>query len=250
MNLTQYRESAPEQLRTDDLMRSMPLSGKNALDIGARDGHFSLLMAQRFDRVVALDLTLPNISHPKVNCVAGNAADLQFADDSFDFVLCAEVLEHIPPQILSKVCAELQRVCSGQLLIGVPFRQDIRVGRTTCRACGGINPPWGHLNCFDEKSLAQLFSDCTVTSVSMIGQNNESTNALSTQLMDWAGNPYGTYEQDETCIHCSQALMAPSNRGFGQKVLSKLGFWSRRATERFQGVHGNWIHMQLEKTHR
>ena len=103
MNLTQYRESAPEQLRTDDLMRSMPLSGKNALDIGARDGHFSLLMAQRFDRVVALDLTLPNISHPKVNCVAGNAADLQFADDSFDFVLCSKGKSHQRPNLLQSI---------------------------------------------------------------------------------------------------------------------------------------------------
>ncbi len=221
MNLTEYRNSPSEKLRTADLLSLMPTAGELALDIGARDGYFSLLLAERFEKVIALDLTMPEISHPKVECVMGNAAKLEFSDSSIDFVFCAEVLEHIPTAILAAVCKELKRVCRGKILIGVPYKQDTRIGRTTCFSCMKMNPPWGHVNTFDEEKLAELFPNCKVEAISFVGKNSEHTNALSSLLMDWAGNPYGTYEQDEPCIHCGSPLISPPPRNFCKKVLTK-----------------------------
>lgn len=247
MNLSEYRNSTNERKRTDDLLSLMPASGKAALDVGARDGHFSLLLAQRFDKVVALDLEKPFVSHPKVECVQGNAADLAFADASFDFVFCAEVLEHIPSGILAAVCRELERVCGGRLLIGVPYRQDLRAGRTTCQACGGKNPPWGHVNSFDERRLAGLFPRCTIEATTFVGRSTGQTNALSCALMDLAGNPYGTYVQEEACIHCGAAVGPAPERNLGQKVLTKLAFFARDATAMFATPRGNWIHVLLSR---
>jgi hypothetical protein len=122
-------------------------------DIGAREGCFSRLLADRIDEVVTLDLEMPRIEHDRVRCVAGDATALQFDDGSFDAVLCAEVLEHIPPPGLQRACEEIARVTCGIAVIGVPFRQDTRVGRTTCAQCGRPNPPWGHVNEFDEPRL-------------------------------------------------------------------------------------------------
>ena len=45
--------------------------GKSALDIGARDGHFSILLTEFFDKVTALDLLKPNISSSRITCVQG-----------------------------------------------------------------------------------------------------------------------------------------------------------------------------------
>ena len=101
----------------------MPASGRQALDIGARDGHFSLLMAERFEHVVALDLSIPNVVHPKVTCQQGNAADLMFDERAFDFVFCAEVLERVPLDVLPRVCKEIERVANDAILIGVPYRR-------------------------------------------------------------------------------------------------------------------------------
>jgi SAM-dependent methyltransferase len=230
MNLSDYRASALEKQRTTDLLGLMPQTGQMALDIGARDGHFSQLLAQNFQSVVALDLEKPRFEHPKVECVQGNAARLQYADGTFDFVFCAEVLEHIPPDLLPQVCHEIQRVCSGKVLIGVPYRQDIRVGRSTCQSCGGKNPPWGHVNHFDEKKLSALFSSCNVERMSFVGSRVEQTNALACWLMDWAGNPYGTYTQEEPCIHCGQALGAPPERSLGKKILTRMAFLAQRWT--------------------
>ncbi len=247
LDLSAYRASPAERRRTQDLLDLIPGRGELALDIGARDGHFSHLLAQRFDKVVALDLQRPRIDHPRIECLQGDAAALQFASESIDFVLCAEVLEHIPPHLLGEVCAELQRVSADKILIGVPYRQDIRVGRTTCQACGGKNPPWGHVNSFDEHRLAALFDQCTVTATSYVGQTTDSTNALSCLLMDLAGNPYGTYKQEEPCIHCGARLAPPPPRDLPKKVLTRLAFWSRAATTALQAPRPNWIHMLLTK---
>lgn len=247
MDLTNYRASSTEQQRTADLLRLMPTKGGNALDIGARDGHFSRLMTDRFEAVTALDLTEPNIAHPKIQCVEGDAAKMPFPDGSFDFVFCAEVLEHVPKMILQEVCQEIERVASHRILIGVPFKQDIRVGRTTCSSCGAPNPPWGHVNSFDERRIAKLFSRCEVEAVSFVGINTARTNWLSTSLMDFAGNPYGTYDQEEACVHCGHQLKPPPTRSPAQLIATKCAFWSRKVTEKFAKPQGNWIHAILRR---
>lgn len=247
MDLSVYRASASEQERTRDLLALAPVRGATALDIGARDGHFSVRLAERFDRVIALDLTRPTIVHPRVVCVEGNAAKLEFADDSVDFVFCAEVLEHIPPTILPTVCRELERVCRGDILIGIPYKQDLRIGRTTCSSCGGKNPPWGHVNTFDEQRLRRLFPRCVVRSTTFVGRKSEATNALAVALMDLAGNPFGTYAQEEPCIHCGRSLTAPRERTLNQQVLTKLAFIAQRASSNFARPRGNWMHMLFAK---
>lgn len=247
MSLSEYRASPSELQRTDDLLKLMPESGIIAIDIGARDGHFSVLMTKRYEQVVALDLTQPQIFHPQVQCVEGDATQLEYNDNYFDLVFCSEVLEHIPSDLLTKACSELERVSKQHLLIGVPYRQDLRVGRTTCYTCMKPNPPWGHVNAFDEKRLAALFPNCTVEATSYVSTNKESTNALASKLMDWAGNPYGTYVQEECCIHCGEKLKQPPPRSFVQKVLTKLAFWTQNLTQRYHKPHPNWIHVLLVK---
>ena len=109
------------------------------------------------------------------------------------------------------------------------------------------NPPWGHVNSFDERAIRDLFPDTLVDSISFVGTNSERTNALSTALMDLAGNPCGTYSQDEPCVHCGQPLSPPPERNFTKKVLTKLAYWSRNGTAIFAKPHGNWIHMLLSQ---
>jgi ubiquinone/menaquinone biosynthesis C-methylase UbiE len=139
MGIEEERTSAFELARTADLMRLVPKNRSSVLDVGARDGHFSKLLTQDFQAVVALDLEKPGFSHPGVRTVAGNITRLEFADNAFYCVFCAGVLEHISE--LSRACAELRRVARYEVLIGVRYKQDTRVRRVTCRACGRPGPP-------------------------------------------------------------------------------------------------------------
>jgi SAM-dependent methyltransferase len=244
-DLTAYRASPKEQERVADLMRLVPRGLSSALDIGARDGFLSRLLAQRVERVTALDLEQPTFVHPGVQCVAGDATQLDFPGESFELTLCAEVLEHIPA--IERACSEIARVTGQYLIIGVPYRQDIRHGRLTCRHCGHINPPWGHVNSFDERKLARLFPTFDVASTSFVGSSRERTNWLAMKLMDYAGNPYGTYHQDEGCTACGRRMPPPAERSLAQKVATKAAYHLQRAHTAVSQPHGNWIHMLLKR---
>jgi hypothetical protein len=246
-DLAGYRASPREQRRAADLIALMPPAGASALDVGARDGHLSRLMVERYARVVALDLTQPSIDHPRIECRQGDATKLPFDDASFDCVLCAEVLEHIPAQSLAAACRELTRVARQAVVIGVPYKQDLRSGRTRCRRCGGVNPPWGHLNAFDEPRLSELFEPLAAARISYVGSTRQFTNRVSAALMDFAGNPFGTYEQDEPCVHCNEALTPPTARNGAQKVATRLAFILDSVQRRFSAAHANWIHIRFEK---
>jgi SAM-dependent methyltransferase len=246
-DLTTYHERESERLRTSDLLALSSHASGSALDIGARDGHFAHLLADRFDRVTALDLTLPEVADPRIDCVAGDVTKLPFADDSFDLVVCAEVLEHIDPPLLRAASSELIRVTRGHLLIGVPYKQDTRVGRTTCIACGARNPPWGHLSTFDEVRLRELFGAMAVVRTSFVGVDDNATNFISSSLMDLAGNPYGTYGQDELCTACGNRLLQPPRRRFHQRILTRAAHWSLWLTKPFKPRHPTWIHLLLCK---
>jgi SAM-dependent methyltransferase len=244
-DLEKYRASEKEKSRTEDLLNILPKGRRTILDVGARDGRFSKLLTAYFEEVTALDLQKPAFDIPGVVAVAGDVTQLPFPADSFDCVFCTEVLEHV--RDIEKACSELARVAKHELILGVPFRQDIRLGRTTCRTCGKVNPPWGHVNSFEEDTLPARFPDWQIVSQSFVGTSKEATNALSTFLMDLAGNPWGTYSQDETCIHCGASLKPPRNRTFWQRICC----WLAIRINRFQALwirpHGNWIHLVLTK---
>lgn len=247
MDLTDYRNSALEQARIDDLMSLLPQAGESVLDVGARDGYLSKRLASHFTRVTALDLEMPSIDHAGVTCVKGDITALRFPDSSFDLVFCAEVLEHIPPQLLPTACRELARVSASHVLVGVPYRQDIRLGRTTCYTCGKISPPWGHVNSFDQQRITALFPGLYVVGQSFVGKSDAATNTVSTWLMDLAGNPYGTYDQEEACGHCGAKLLPPPERTLAQKVATRLAFIMLWMQKPFLKAHGNWIHVLLKK---
>lgn len=247
MDLTDYRNSVSEKERVNDLMALLPGAMDSVMDIGARDGFISRLLAERADRVTALDLELPVIEHPRVHCVKGDVTALDFDDGVFDLVFCAEVLEHIPGAILQNACDEMARVSRRYVLIGVPYKQDIRLDRTTCRACGKTNPPWGHVNSFDEARLKNHFPGFKIVKASFVGMTSSGTNFLSCRLMDWAGNPFGTYAQQEPCVHCGAALAAPPKRSLFQKGLTRAGVYVRKIQAPFLRPHPKWMHILFEK---
>lgn len=238
-----YRASPREQARFSDLMRLIPSGLHSALDIGARDGYMSKALAGKVDRVTALDLDKPSFTAPRVTCVQGDATALQFPDRHFDLVFCAEVLEHIPTRLLDKACAELSRVAGQYVLIGVPYKQDIRKDQTTCYHCGAVNPPWAHVNSFDERRLQALFPHLEVEKITYVETAGPDTNGLSAALMNFAGNPYGTYGQEEPCVHCGHKLTPPPPRNLAQKVATKGAVWLNRIQDAVTTRHANWIHV-------
>jgi hypothetical protein len=242
-----WRNTEIEKARVANLMAMLPTGVGTAVDIGARDGFISSQLADRGVAVTALDLEKPQIDDVRINCVKGDATALEFEAGHFDLVFCAEVLEHIPSALLEKACAELARVSRRHLLIGVPYQQDLRLDRSTCSSCGKTNPPWGHVNSFDEARLGALFPSCRVAKRSFVGQTRAATNFISSHLMELAGNPYGTYVQEEPCIHCDATMTAPATRTLMSRLLAKGAVLAGKVQAPFVRERPKWIHVLLEK---
>jgi SAM-dependent methyltransferase len=244
VDLTAYRATERERERTQSLLRLL-VPGDSVLEIGARDGHFSKLLPDYFREVTALDLTKPQFDIERVRTVAGDVRSLEFEDRSFDCVFCTEVLEHVNG--LDQATAEIRRVAKKRIIIGVPYCQDIRWGRTTCKNCLEVSPGWGHVHSFDERKLMRLFPEFSLQTREFVSSNKERTNALSTWLFDLAGNPWGKYNDEDKCLHCGSTLTSPVLRNLPQRGCSALA----TALNQLQGLFVKpwplWIHLALQR---
>jgi ubiquinone/menaquinone biosynthesis C-methylase UbiE len=246
IDLKKYPLEEWDQIRVADLMRILPKDGKTVLDVGALWGYCSELLTQYFESVTALDLDQPTWEFPGVVTVQGDITQLQFGDNSFDCVFCAEVLEHITQ--LEKAASELVRVARKYVVIGVPFEQDLRVSRLTCPNCGRTTPRYGHVNSFSEDKLKRLFGTLTPVTVSFIlPQKQARTNALSAWLMDLAQNPDGPYDQLEPCCHCGGRLRPPLNRSPIERGCSFVARGINRLQSRFTPPKPGWMHVVFRK---
>ena len=78
--------------------------------------------------------------------VAASLLHLPFADDSFDFVVCADTLKFVEPSLRARAVAELARVCRLRLLISMPcgpmaMQGEQEMAATVRRAGQGV-PYW------------------------------------------------------------------------------------------------------------
>jgi 2-polyprenyl-3-methyl-5-hydroxy-6-metoxy-1,4-benzoquinol methylase len=76
------------------------LEGKTLLDAGCGTGWFSRAACARKSHVTSMDLGEQLLARVKDKCestrVIGSVLDIPFRDGTFDYVVCSEVIEHIP----------------------------------------------------------------------------------------------------------------------------------------------------------
>lgn len=114
------------QSRLASIMRNVG-TGKRVLNLGCGDGYYNLHLAKRFKEVIASDVNETDLAIAKQNYhqsnvvyVVASATDLPFPDNHFDYIVCADVLEHIKDH--KKAIREIARVLkkNGTAIITVP----------------------------------------------------------------------------------------------------------------------------------
>ena len=135
-----------------------PLAPQSVLDAGCGEGETldrigSLLPG----KVTGIDLNPESVAFtaeriPNGEFSVADITALPFEDDSFDLVLCLEVLEHIPDP--APALAELARVCRGDIVLSVPSEPWFRLGSL---ARGKYLSGWGnhpeHVNHWNPRSF-------------------------------------------------------------------------------------------------
>jgi len=89
------------------LLARHPLAGKRFLDLGAGEGYLTAKLCELLERngqqpaeaVTACDLYPETFLLPDIQCTAADFnSRIPFEEKSFDFIVCQEVIEHIPNQ--------------------------------------------------------------------------------------------------------------------------------------------------------
>lgn len=115
--------------------------GKVVLDVGCAQGNFSLALAERGYRVVAMDLRrsylqylLLKHEHGSVNRIAASVESFPFKPTTFDVILLGEILEHVAyPEQLIGLAASLLRP-TGILVATTPNGERLHTGLPTLSA--------------------------------------------------------------------------------------------------------------------
>jgi SAM-dependent methyltransferase len=132
-HLSRRRYRSSEEYRTFQLFQASLLitylqsnglvfQGKQVLDVGCSTGAYSQLFTQEGASVHSLDIEV----HPMLatgvrgSMVVGDALELPIANDQFDFVFCASLIEHVPDP--GHLLGELYRVLrtGGRCYVGFP----------------------------------------------------------------------------------------------------------------------------------
>lgn len=144
-----------------------------ALECGFGAGVYLPALAENYREVVATDLDQAHLDHarplldryPNLHLVADDITESRLAEQSFDLVLCSEVLEHIPDT--ERVIDGLRRLLApgGILLLSTPQRHSLMelackvaflpgVIDLVRRIYGEAIFETGHINLLTERELA------------------------------------------------------------------------------------------------
>ncbi len=133
----------------------------NILDVGCGSAWLAKYYTDKNVNVVSLDLSKINVQKAKeiipdkyhIPLVA-DSFTLPFKNNSFDFVVASEIIEHvIDPKLFA---AELFRVIKpkGKLIITTPYKEKLRY--YLCIHCNKKTPVHAHIHSFNEHNLCKL----------------------------------------------------------------------------------------------
>ncbi len=115
-----FRESIADYAIRDALLRQAHHLHGRLLDLGCGDSRYQAYLRHRVDLWLGMDRPVPG--HPAAQQVSlqGDALALPLAPESFDTVLCTQVLEHVPEPL--DLLREAWRVLKpgGRLLLTAP----------------------------------------------------------------------------------------------------------------------------------
>jgi ubiquinone/menaquinone biosynthesis C-methylase UbiE len=145
---------------TDLYARSSP---RSVLEVGCGEGHLAqhlIVHGGRPERFEATDIdtsrVVPEID-PLITVREASIYDLPYEDDTFDLVVCCEVLEHVERP--AEALAEVARVASRRVLVSTPWEpvwRMLNVMRGRYLRDLGNTP--GHIQHFSRSALERLAS--------------------------------------------------------------------------------------------
>lgn len=223
-----------ERERLQKTLDALPDDIHTGLEIGFEDFRLTYLLRTRID-LVSVDLP-KKVNDPHGYKLAfANIQHLPFRNNAFDIVVCTEVLEHLPENVLLKGIKELQRVSRKYVLISVPYKQRVWNEMFKCANCGFVCHSMGHLHYIDDHKLSVLFDGAIAEKTQFIGAINGYAPDWLYSVANTLGNAWCNFQWGN-CPNCKQSHQAVKPNPVGY-ILHRL-IWR---AERLAKTRPPWV---------
>ena len=137
--------------------KMIPDDVKTILDAGCGAGALTNTIQGYI--ITGVDRSKEALTHYRHKRVQGSLDNLNFDDDSFDLIVCSDVLEHLPADIYSKTISELKRVSKKYILIISPNNEDLEANQGKCINCSTVFHINYHIRSLGLNDIVTLFRD-------------------------------------------------------------------------------------------
>jgi ubiquinone/menaquinone biosynthesis C-methylase UbiE len=158
-----------EKERISYFISKIPVSSQ-ILEIGCADGRLLNLIDSKYK--VGVDISINALKHVKSIKYAANVKKLPFADNSFDLVICSEVLEHLNDVIFQDSLKEISRISSKYIMISVPYKEQLFRGIIKCYSCNKYYHLFLHKRSFSDRDFHKILPNYKLVKTYKIGKKN------------------------------------------------------------------------------
>jgi SAM-dependent methyltransferase len=187
--------------RIKEIVGMIPTQVKTVLDVGCGDGRILRELSQRYD-AVGVDYAVYSVREAGSRAIRASSAALPFPDRSFDLVLCSEVIEHLPGNVLHSTLSEIERLAKAYVLISVPYREKLRLLFLCCPVCRQEFHIWGHLRSYTKSDLKNLFKNFTIQQWKGYGRRAGYHSSLVTYVNQKLGGRWEDADPTTMCPGC------------------------------------------------
>ena len=159
------------------------------LDVGCGNAWLAGTLCPKGAQVCSFDVSLANTQkalqkYPFDNhqAVVGDVFHLPFGENTFDYIVAAEIIEHLVQPAL--FIENLLRVLKpgGKIIITTPY--DERIVYYLCIHCNRPTPQHAHLHSFDEKGILALVPSSLRAAAKTLAFSNKVLLKLRTHILN------------------------------------------------------------------
>lgn len=232
-----HKLSSREKKRIYETISLIPKDVDSILEVGCGDGRIINPLVKKYKKVCGLDISQESLENVKAQKVKGRIEELPFEDNSFDIVLCCEVLEHLPFKVYEKSLKEMERVAKKYIIVSVPNNENIELSKIKCPYCGCLFHPYRHLRSFNYTKLKELFLEFKSEHYKLILNNQKEYPKSFIKIYKFLKLSDPHFPGIALCPQCGYSNL--NNNKIKQEM--KVSFTSKMINPFLSKGHGGWI---------